>query len=76
LNAWLKELSEPAPSLQQRLGFHGACLISWVIWAVRHFPELLWADYNAGTNAVFGIGCFTVMVIAMAYIMGYPPNTA
>jgi hypothetical protein len=47
-----------------------------VIWAVRHFPELLWADYNAGTNAVFGIGCFTVMVIAMACIMGYPPNTA
>jgi len=59
------------PKLQQRFGFHGACLISGVIWAAWHFPELLWADYNAGTNAVFAIACFTVMVVAMAYIMGY-----
>jgi membrane protease YdiL (CAAX protease family) len=41
------------PRLQQQFGFHGACLISGVIWAVWHFPELLWADYNAGTIAVF-----------------------
>lgn len=59
------------PRLQERFGFHGACLISGVIWAVWHYPGLLWADYNAGTNEVFAIGCFTVMVTAMAYIMGY-----
>ncbi len=59
------------PRLQQRFSFHGACLISGVIWAVWHFPELLWADYNAGTNPVFAVGCFTIMVVAMAYIMGY-----
>ena len=59
------------PRLQQRFGFHGACLISGAIWAVWHFPELLWADYNAGTNAVFALACFTVAVVAMACIMGY-----
>jgi membrane protease YdiL (CAAX protease family) len=59
------------PRLQQRFGFHGACLITGLIWAVWHFPGLLWADYNAGTNAVFALVCFTVMVVAMAYIMGY-----
>lgn len=59
------------PQLHQRFGFHGACLISGAIWAVWHFPGLLWADYNAGTNAVFAIGCFTVSITATAYIMGY-----
>ena len=59
------------PRLQQRFGFHGACLISGSIWAVWHYPEILWTDFNAGTNAVFALACFTVMVVALAYIMGY-----
>jgi len=59
------------PRLLQRFGFHGACLISGALWAVWHFPALLWADYNAGTNPVFAMSCFTVSVVAMAYIMGY-----
>jgi membrane protease YdiL (CAAX protease family) len=59
------------PRLQQRCGFHGACLISGGIWAVWHYPGLLWADYNAGTNPIFAIACFTVMVVAMGYIMGF-----
>jgi membrane protease YdiL (CAAX protease family) len=62
------------PRLHERFGFHGACLISGGIWAVWHYPGLLWADYNAGTNPVFAIACFTVMVVAMAYIMGYLRN--
>ncbi|TCK69761.1 membrane protease YdiL (CAAX protease family) [Acidipila rosea] len=59
------------PRLHQRVGFHGACLISGAIWAVWHFPGLLWADYNVGTNPLFAMSCFTLGVIAMAYIMGY-----
>jgi uncharacterized protein len=59
------------PRLQRRFGFHGACLISGSIWAVWHYPEILWTDFNAGTNAVFALACFTVMVVALAYIMGY-----
>jgi len=59
------------PRLQQRFGFHGACVISGSIWAVWHYPEILWTDFNAGTNAVFALACFTVMVVALAYIMGY-----
>ena len=59
------------PRLQQRFGFHGACLISGLIWAVWHFPEIVWTDFNPGTNIVFALACFTVMVVALAYIMGY-----
>lgn len=59
------------PRLEKKFGFHGACLISGVLWAVWHFPGLLWADYNAGTNPVYAMTCFTVTVVAMAYVMGY-----
>lgn len=59
------------PRLHQRFGFHGACLISGVIWALWHFPALLWADYNVGTNRFFAMTCFTAGVVGMAYIMGY-----
>ena len=59
------------PRLQQRFGFHGACLILGSIWAVWHYPEILWADFNAGTNAVFALACFTLMIVALAYVMGY-----
>ncbi len=59
------------PRLQERFGFHRACLISGAIWAAWHYPGLLWADYNAGTNAVLAVCCFTVGVIALGYIMGY-----
>ena len=59
------------PRLKAGVGFHGACLISGALWAAWHLPELIWADYNAGTNALYAIACFTVTVVAMAYIMGY-----
>ena len=59
------------PALLERVGFHGACLMTGVVWAAWHYPVLIWADYNAGTNARFAITCFTVMVIAMSYVSGY-----
>jgi uncharacterized protein len=59
------------PRLQQRFGFHGACLISGSIWAVWHIPEIVWTDFNPGTNTVFALFWFTVMVVALGYIMGY-----
>jgi uncharacterized protein len=59
------------PRLLQRFGFHGACLISGSIWAVWHYPLILWTDWNPSTNAIFTLACFTIMIVGMAYIMGY-----
>lgn len=59
------------PLLHKRYGFPGACWISGLLWAVWHYPGLIWADYNAGTNPVFAITWFTISVIAMAFIMGF-----
>jgi uncharacterized protein len=59
------------PRLVQQFGFTVGCLISGCIWAVWHYPLLLFADYNAGTRPAFALTCFTLMVIADAYILGW-----
>jgi len=59
------------PRLVQQAGFTWGCLISGCIWAVWHYPGLLFADYNAGTKPAFALTCFTLMVIADSYIFGW-----
>ena len=59
------------PRLTGRFGFTVGCLISGAVWAVWHYPGLLWADYNAGTQPVYALACFTLMVIPMAFVMGW-----
>jgi uncharacterized protein len=59
------------PRLVQQFGFTFGCLISGCIWAVWHYPGLLLADYNAGTWPAYALTCFTLMVIADAYILGW-----
>jgi uncharacterized protein len=59
------------PRLASRCGWFFGCLLSGVIWAVWHYPGLLFADYNAGTNKVFALSCFTLMVIGNAFLMGW-----
>ena len=59
------------PRLVERIGFTGACLVSGLIWAVWHYPGLLWADYNAGTDPAYAVACFTAMVVAMGFILGW-----
>jgi membrane protease YdiL (CAAX protease family) len=59
------------PRLTGRFGFTGGCFISGCIWAVWHYPALLLADYNSGTPKPYALACFTVMVVAMAFVMGW-----
>jgi uncharacterized protein len=59
------------PRLVRWVGFTGGCFISGIIWAVWHYPGLLGADYNAGTNPKYALACFTLMVIACAFILGW-----
>lgn len=59
------------PRLVGRVGFTGGCFLSGCIWAVWHYPLLLFADYNSGTPRTYALICFTVMVIADAFIFGW-----
>jgi membrane protease YdiL (CAAX protease family) len=59
------------PRLVRRAGFTRGCFLSGCIWAIWHYPLLLFADYNAGTPRLYALSCFTLMVIGDAFIFGW-----
>jgi len=58
------------PRRVRQTGFTWACLINGCMWAVGHYPGLLFADCNAGTQPAFALTCFTLMVFAASFIWG------
>src|SRR5438552_10601495 len=57
------------PELAKVVGFPGIALISGVMWAIYHYPVLIFGDYNAGTPVWFGLTCFTLIVIATSFLL-------
>ena len=43
--------------------------ISGIVWAVWHYPSILFAGYNNGLPIPYAIVCFTAMVIGSAFIL-------
>src|SRR5262249_61665045 len=48
--------------------FSGVGLISGLMWALWHYPAILFSDYNAGPPAWYAIVCFTAGVTASSFI--------
>jgi uncharacterized protein len=59
------------PELFKNVGFTGTALISGIVWSCWHYPILIWGDYNAGTPTWYGLMCFTVMVVAIAFVFAW-----
>lgn len=59
------------PRLVQQTGFTWGCLLTGCVWAVWHYPVLLFADYNADTSPAYALICFTLMVFAASFIWGW-----
>jgi membrane protease YdiL (CAAX protease family) len=59
------------PELARTTGFTGTAVISGVVWAVWHYPVLIWADYNAGTATWYGLTCFTALVISSSFLSAW-----
>jgi membrane protease YdiL (CAAX protease family) len=56
------------PELYKNSGYTKTSLLTGIIWSVWHYPLLLFADYNSGTPAWYGLSCFTVMVISISFV--------
>jgi membrane protease YdiL (CAAX protease family) len=56
------------PELSKTASYTKTSLIVGCIWAVWHFPVLIFADYNSGTPAWYGLTCFTVMVVSISFV--------
>ncbi|MGH7507156.1 MAG: CPBP family glutamic-type intramembrane protease, partial [Longimicrobiales bacterium] len=59
------------PHLSRVTSFRNTALISGGVWAVWHWPILLFADYNAGTVWWFGLACFSIMVVGLSFAMAW-----
>jgi membrane protease YdiL (CAAX protease family) len=59
------------PELAKVVGFPAVGIISGLMWAIYHYPVLLFADYNAATPPWYGLSCFTVMVVADSFILAW-----
>jgi membrane protease YdiL (CAAX protease family) len=56
------------PQLSNITSYTNTSLISGAIWALWHYPLLIWGDYNNGTPAWYGLTCFTVSVISISFV--------
>lgn len=59
------------PELAKQMSYTKLSLLSGVIWAAWHSPLLLFADYNAGTNRWYAMGCFTVMIVSNSFAFAW-----
>ncbi|MEW6180193.1 MAG: type II CAAX endopeptidase family protein [Chloroflexota bacterium] len=60
------------PELARAGSFTSASVISGIIWAVWHFPLILFADYHTpGAPVWFGLVCFTLMVLGISFTMAW-----
>jgi membrane protease YdiL (CAAX protease family) len=60
-----------APRLDQKLGFTSGAIMTGVIWAVWHFPILLFSDYDSATPRWFAMPCFLVLVLSLSVGMSW-----
>ena len=59
------------PELSKSFNYTKTSLIVGCIWAVWHFPILIFADYNSGTPYWYGLTCFTVLVISISFVFAW-----
>lgn len=55
------------PELAGMTSFTRTALISGAIWAVYHYPLILFADYTSGAPRWFALLAFTVMAVAASF---------
>ena len=60
------------PELLKVTSFRNASLISGGIWALWHFPLIIFADYKAaGTPVAFQLICFATMVVSSSFLYAW-----
>ncbi|MEP7190854.1 MAG: type II CAAX endopeptidase family protein, partial [Roseiflexaceae bacterium] len=60
------------PELAKRCSFTATALISGAVWAIWHYPAILFANYNnADAPTGFGLVCFTVMIIGISFAFAW-----
>src|SRR5262249_10591545 len=57
------------PELAKRYSFAGTAVISGVVWALWHFPILLFADYHPPTPTWYYLTCIMLTIPAISFVL-------
>lgn len=55
------------PHLAHNTSFANTALITGLVWALYHYPLMLFGDYTQGTSLWFGLAMNTLVLIALAF---------
>jgi uncharacterized protein len=53
------------------LGFGVAAVVSGCVWALWHYPIILFADYNPGSPKRYAVTCFTALIVADSFVFAW-----
>ena len=59
------------PELVKFMSFRRAVLFSGTVWAVWHFPLILFGGYHGHNQMIFSMACFTLVIIAMSFPLSW-----
>lgn len=59
------------PELARLTGYTRLALLSGGVWAVYHYPLLLFSDYHSAAPRWYGLAMFTVMVVAGSFVFAW-----
>jgi uncharacterized protein len=59
------------PQLAKVTSFPRVALISGGIWALWHYPLILFADYHGAGPLWYSVACFTVLVLGISFLFAW-----
>lgn len=59
------------PELATMSSYTNTALISGAVWAVYHYPLILFSNYNSGTPRWYALLAFTWMVLAASFVFAW-----
>jgi membrane protease YdiL (CAAX protease family) len=59
------------PNLARTAGSKTIALLPGAIWALWHYPDILFFDYNVGTPIIFALTCFSISLIGAGAFLSW-----
>lgn len=59
------------PQLAKVTSFPRVALVSGAVWALWHYPVILFANYHGAGPRWYSVACFTVMVLGLSFLFAW-----
>ncbi len=59
------------PNLARAAGVKSVALLPGAIWALWHYPDILFFGYNVGTPPLFALTCFSIALIGLSVFLSW-----